>query len=446
MAKPVSLLSQNVHDAIADQTLMGKFMRGKTVRVAIHAPSSPDKVQEYGAYVQRYYNMWFNSTANIIRASGRRDFDDLLPRLSQPVKMRFVTEKEAHDVVFRLLPWEEIQKTCSGHMACMLYDRVPEVFCGMEDVLSVGEKIDFGILHEIGHTLGLGDQYVMGRNTKNTDVNYAGIVQKGSIMDAGSTSKLVEKITEDDADGIILSADLALHNYDRGGQKGWKSLVPGSERYYVHGKVGNSPYSFFIERRAKHSIQVSFVQYDEKGRPGPVKKLKFAQGGVSVLSQPKGSKVLVSDNEGRPVKEVGPNGETIYTAYFYESVRKLVVNKKNQVIFYSNDVRKDTDKGGVFGDIVSETFVKEGDSFVKLEKTFYKGYYRRGGEVIYSHWRGEELYSIKCNEIMCQVREGDGAWEFADSSDFIKKVMPQEALETLQETLKQYISKEINRR
>jgi len=455
MAKPVSVLSQYVHDAIADQTgesvLMGKFMRGKTVRVAIYAPSSPDKVQEYGAYVQRHYNVWFNSTADIIRASGRKDFDDLLPRLSRPVKMQFVTEKEEYDVVFRFVSWEEMQKACGGAaMACVFgYGRVP-VFYGTEDLLSAGGKIDFVTLHEIGHTLGLGDQYASGRNTSYTDANYAGIVQEESIMNAASISRLVvEKITEDDADGIILAADLALHNYDRGGQKGWKSLVPGSKQYYVYGKVGNSPYSFSIidEPGAKDFMRVSFVKYNEKGKPGAVKKMEFAQKGLNMFSQPKASKVLVSDNVGRPIKEVGPNGETIYTAYFYESTRKLVVNKENQVIFYSNEVRKDTDTEGVVDDIVSSVFVGKGDDVAKLEKTFYNGDYGKGGEIIYSlNERGRKtLYSIKCSRLMCQVREGkDGAWEFADSSDFIKKVMPQEELEPLMETLKEYIGKEID--
>ncbi len=216
-------------------------------------------------------------------------------------------------------------------------------------------------LHEVGHTLGLLDQrFIVGytkflnlriiEHPSYADVNYAGTVVKGSVMDALSSPLHVRGVAPDDADALILAIDLCLHNYNRGGETGWKSLHPKSELYYVHGKIGNSPHSFTLIEDDKEIAsyneegkvvttylepfgRVNFVRYDEQGQP-MMSELSFAPTGIEVFEEPKVTKVLASDALGRPIVEEGPNEQTIYTAYFYETMDKLVVNKYDQVLRY----------------------------------------------------------------------------------------------------------------
>ena len=375
-ALPVSaaLSSVLVHEALADKEnqtfLTGKMVRGQPLNIRVEVLHySPEKQHDYEQYVQRLYNTWFNSTAQLIEQSGRtEEFDDLLSLLHQPVAIRFLTQQEADwaDVRFVFESPKEAKQDCNIHSrvkraACVLVEQTPLLAYMPDDIDFRREKIDALLLHEVGHTLGLPDQrLIVGYTTfpsqpiighsSDADVNYAGEEVKGSVMDGLGSNLYVTGITPDDADAIILAVDLFLHNYNRGGEVGWKSLDPKSDLYYVHGKIGNSPHSFMLiedeERTESYDAQgkhirtrvesfgkVSFVRYDEKGQP-TVTELPFAPTGLEVFAEPEAIEVLASDVLGRPIVEEGPDGETIYTAYFYETMDKLVVNKYNQVLRY----------------------------------------------------------------------------------------------------------------
>ena len=137
------------------------------------------------------------------------------------------------------------------------------------------EKMHVIPLHEVGHTLGLLDQrFIVGytkilnlriiEHPSSAGVNYAGEVIKGSVMDALSSPLHVKGVAPDDADALILAIDLCLHNYNRGGKTGWKSLHPKSELYYVHGKIGNSPHSFTLIEDDKESLPMESVEIEER--------------------------------------------------------------------------------------------------------------------------------------------------------------------------------------
>ncbi len=429
VAKPAALLHYYVHEAIADKTgenlLMGKILRGQAIRIAVEVPSSPDEIPTYKQYVQKLYDMWFNSTAEIIRASGRRDFDDLLPRLSKPVNIAFVSKEEEHDVLFAFLPLEQIREICDSR-AVGCAGKEGKVYAVYEMVFLQTPpkgKVNHTHLHEVGHSLGLGDQYEEGRN-RNTDVNYAGDMYEESIMNNGDSYGFVGSITADDADGMILAADLALHNFNRGGKKGWRSLVPESERYYIHGKMGNSPYSFFDSAGENDYKYISFVKYNKKGKPSPVQKLPFAQMGKDVFYQPEGIKVLQTDNIERPVVELGRYGETIYTSYYYDSIRKLVVNRDKQVLFFSEKQKIPFETLGKKKFIIVEkAFAGKGSDFIELRKTISP----QQNEIKYYSLerteQGDIHYVIRCAQWgqKCHAVEQAGAYYSEEAFNSIKE-------------------------
>ena len=376
-ALPVSAVVSTllVHEVLANVEkptfLINKIVHGQPINVRVEGTHyTPDKQHDYEQYVQRLYNTWFTSTAQIIEESGRTEFNDLLPLLRRPVAIRFVTweeEQENEDLVdirFSFETRKEVIRDCggsSGVRGCVAMREKPIQVYVPEKVDFQGEKLNATHLHEVGHTLGLLDQRIIAGYTKfldlpiiehpwDADVNYAGKEVKGSVMDGMSHPSHMTGVAPDDADALILAVDLCLRNFNRGGETGWKSLNPKSELYYVHGKIGNSPHSFMLVEEEKILInydeegnllgarevlvgKVRFVRYDEKGQP-TVTEFPFAPTGIEVFEEPKVTEVLASDALGRPIVEKGPDGQTIYTAYFYESIDRLVVDKYNQVLRY----------------------------------------------------------------------------------------------------------------
>ena len=362
-AKPTALMSNYIHDSKRYMTY--KIVRGQPLNVLVQVPRFPERQSDYEAYVLRLYDRWFHSATAVIRSSNRREFDDLLPVLSQPAKIRFVSNQEKYDIKFRFVSPKEVRGEIGGH-SNGAFSFSPD---GAEIVVS--DKIDWQRdtissvhLHEVGHSLGLDEQYYYGEGegrNASVDVNYASPVREKSVMN-NNAPKYVKGITEDDADGLVLAVDFALGNYNRGGEKGWKSLDPKSELYYVHGKVGNSPHSFRLDGNEVH-----LIKYDERGNFLSARKLPFSSQGLNVLDELQVTHILLRDQQGRPIVEKGPHGQTIYTSYFYETVLKLV-EKNDQVLRYEKTTFDDRDaKKPLFKEVVSAS--QEG--FVYLRGDFY---------------------------------------------------------------------------
>ncbi len=405
-AKPAALLNNYVHEntfGISEQVVFftDKILHGQAIQVAVEVPHRPEQQKQYEAYVQQLYDIWFNATANIIRASGRTEFNDLLPLFPEHVKIRFVTKDAKHDVEFKFVTSQEVIDGCGGDrdvLGCVKTSSSPlRVYVSDQFSKKAGEIVRTH-LHEVGHTLGLGDQYYQGRNS-NTNVNYASPVRKKSVMN-NDGPKTVKGITADDADGLVLAVDVALRNYNRGGETGWKSLDPKSKLYYVHGKVGNSPHSFYL-RSHDNFAQVNFVKYNENGVPVRQQILSFGKRGLDVFGDIRATRVISSDSQGRPIVEQGPNGETIYTSYFYESMHKLVLDKNDKVLRYEQSVFED----GKYKEIAyKDVYGGTHKEFIVLRGKI--GYFVSAKEVTYYtyNWEGKHdaLYAAKCTKKKCE--------------------------------------------
>ena len=393
-------------------------MRRQPLDFFVEVRNFPEKKGTYELYVKDLYNMWFNSLEDILRKANRPEFDDLLAALPREVKIRFVSNEVPADLKFVFIPPSEIFEQCGkGTLGC---------YKNTEGVIFVSEKLTHNPgevnrvhLHEVGHSLGLADQYYLGRNN-NANLNYASAIRDKSIMNAARGSKNVKGITEDDADGLIMAIDLALHNYDRGGEKGWKSLDKKSKQYYIHGRVANSPYSFHLDFRTN---SISFAEYGKDWKSVQVKDLKFSKSGQDLFASLPKLEVKETDAQGRPVKEISPQGETVYTSYLYERQRKLFVDKKGLVTRYEENIwdRSPSD--------VALKIVRSG-SADSLDVLI--GYFRVLGEkprVAYDRvaWQEEGdsyFYEAMCFKKTCEDRI------LRDPPDNVKR-------DSLQETIKQ---------
>lgn len=167
-------------------------------------------------------------------------------------------------------------------------------------------------MHEIGHSLGLDEQYKSGLEG-NASRRYSSAIAGKGVMNKSKS------ISCDDADGIVNLIDIALGNA-RGGDKGWKSLCPKSPEYYVRGQSAmRGPYTITTEDGFRWKFEV----YD-KGKQVHSEEIVLEQMPGYSLFTPVPETVLQRDALGRPVLGQGPQGEQIYHSYFYDQQMKLV--------------------------------------------------------------------------------------------------------------------------
>lgn len=197
------------------------------MRVSLQIPASDEaKRPKYEEMISQNYNEWFAQTAKIIRSAGReQEFADVLQILDRGISVEFSRPGQAADIVFYIVPFKEMQQAC-GKTAGGCYIRgndMPTIYLPKNQLLmallSAGRVNTRRIgVHEIGHSLGLSDQYKQARN-KNTHDRYSSVQTGKSVMNHSGS------LTCDDADGIVNLIDIA-QGTARGGNKGWKSLCP----------------------------------------------------------------------------------------------------------------------------------------------------------------------------------------------------------------------------
>lgn len=379
-----------------------KIMNGETINVEVNAPHHSEQQQAYEQYVQKLYDKWFNDLEDILREADREEFDDLLKQLPQQVSINFVNNDEDTDVRVLFLLSQEVAENCDGNKyGCVtLEEGLSARVSLVDDVDFKHGKINGTHLHEIGHTLGLADQYYSGRN-KNASPAYAGPVRAGSVME--DNPDYVKRITLDDADGLVLAIDLAMGNYNRGGEKGWKSLNKKSNQYYIHGKVANSPHSFSFDV-VDDSPYVYFIQYAADGKPEKKQQLVFDKNGWDVFDNPPLTQVLKRDALNRPIIGTGPNAETVYISYHYESISELVL-KENKVLLYE---KKTFEKGSNKRVAKKRVVAGAGEKGCIILDGDFGGYGSkklvRYGLFEWTHGLG--VYTAQCNKSSCEATYG----------------------------------------
>ena len=305
--------------------LMPQLISGAPVRVLLELlPTDEDKRPQYEELIAQIYDRWFSETAQIIRSEGReQEFADVLEILDRGISVVFPKQGQAVDIRIYILPFKEVQSAC-GYLASGCYinpykaQEKPIIYLPKNQFLLKflsGGEINLSRIgmHEVGHSLGLSDQYKKAKD-RTSHARYASAAAGKSIMNRSRS------ITCDDADGIVNLIDIA-RGTARGGNAGWKSLCPKSEEYYIRGQSGlRGPYS--ISRVDLNSWKLQVYRNGEVTTEQQVSLVENPFGGA-FYNMPE--TVRERDGLGRPVVAAGPHGEEVYYSYWYNRYIKLVM-------------------------------------------------------------------------------------------------------------------------
>ena len=253
--------------------LLHKIVANKPIRYAISEEDMerrPDiqkadwtskverQAQERQAVI-RAFNSWFKYTKQeIVKANRQTEFADILPILNRPVKLEEVSDQARADIIIRFSSTEFIRSECSEE-ADGCANRTKRViftpYLEYDKELGDSSYYFFILVHEIGHFIGLGDQYAGPDNVSpihstshRVDAEYVEPEESLSVM--GNKTEL----GCDDADGTIYALDYLLNyskkpsEYSARVRKGWASLcadgtvyrnlrVPGKKSYLSKGTL-----------------------------------------------------------------------------------------------------------------------------------------------------------------------------------------------------------------
>ena len=364
---------------IGDKYLLRKILDGKTLSIGLprtEVIGTNENYEKLEKMIKDAYNEWFLNATYHIETSQREDeFADILPLLRRGIPVQISEHGKDLDIVF--LPYLEIPKHCSSESGCYKNAsngrKIPLIYLLYDDgfvkVLSLGRKDKKTIgLHEIGHSLGLSDQYVKSSSRSiNTDAMYSSIEDRKSIMEN------FHHLTCDDADGIINLIDIT-NGVRRGGDSGWKTLCPQSQEYYIGGiSAAKGAYRLELSNQAE-AIEV--ITY-EKGKKASTKVFPFAKPQEAVeWKETPVAKEREWDALGRPVLADGPDGEIIYYTYLYDRIERLTIKDGLALNFVTQlHYSFNPEKGGVKDHKEMIFGQKSSLCFLRMQVLFKKGYF-----------------------------------------------------------------------
>ena len=314
--------------------LLRQIVQDHKVCVEVVNRLNGDDPRLYFKMVEQGYNKWFSHTLQAIEKTGRQEeFADLIPVLKQGVHVQQVgVDCSQADLRVYVMSLAGVFMNCeSKAAACVTLDTDPvfmyfHPFKGIQKWL-VGSNQDL-ISHELGHTLGMADQYKYGRINAH-EVYHTPDTQK-SIMDSAKPST---QFGCDDVDGFINLLDVAVFNNRRGGQDGWRSFCKKRNYSYVAGRpVVNARYA--VDLLSNPKVGPRLTVYDKKGN-----WVRQQQYGFEPVDKP--YDLLTSfkpiqtekDKQGRVIYQKNARGEERFCSYTYERSSCIVV--KGDKILYS---------------------------------------------------------------------------------------------------------------
>lgn len=391
--------------------LLRHFIEGKKIYIDLDVEEKDTKnIAKYKKMIDQAFWDWISYPMDLIREQGREaEFADLNDVYGKGLSIEFGQPKQGKsDLRIYVRSTMDVMVRCRS-TGCYIFEgeyvSVPEIWLSRNHwlfrlVSGNLQNIKRTAVHEIGHALGLSDQYEVAR-TENSHPLYSSTqVPEKTIMDRA------KKLTCDDADGIINLIDIT-RGTSRGGQRGWKSLCRNSQEYYVNGiPVSKGPYII-----SNNEMLDWTVTHYVKGKKMSEQKLALnLEKGISPFKQV-AETVEKRDNLGRPVLASGPNGTKIYYSYSFEKTTRIIVKDKTVLqatvtsMVGKNDYPRMTKMvaSGEGGNLVfirkippagrkeSEVFyVKEDAQGKELESVRLR--FNRKGALVQEEWNGNTVF------------------------------------------------------
>lgn len=305
--------------------LMQKISRGEPVCIRLENQTDKKDNAFYLEKVQQGYQRWFSETwKQIVSAKRTEEFEDLREVLNAPVSIAVEGEGcSTPDLELYVVSKQTMWENCLRALACVRMDAKPmRLFFihrgGLGNLLTGG---NWNVLmHELGHTLGLADQYKYGRN--NASAQYHTPDSGTGLMYKGRPGM---SFSCDDADGMINLLDVAVFKHARGGADGWRSLCKKRAYKYVNGRPSSND-KYVVEEQGEEGVLL--LEFDTRGdlvqeRFFPERSDKYS---MDILED---APVTVQEKnpDGRVIYEKRANGEEMFCSYTYE---------KKQCIFLQN--------------------------------------------------------------------------------------------------------------
>ena len=321
--------------------ILRKVVAGKPINIYLMLDMqevTPRMRKGYEDQLRATYQDWANATKYFVSKTGKeKNFTQVLGRL-QKMQVQFVSVLSQADLkVFITDNRDLISSSCSGAEgidlsieACISRtEKIPVFYMPSYSLMLAEFKqrewaekreisqemkdayFDKVMWHEIGHTLGLADQYREANPNVRAHVMYRSTHVREGIMNGAWT------ITCDDADGIVNLIDV-IAGVEPNRKQGWPSLCPDSPDVYVKGVAkGTGPYVFKTENDKWFLIT---YKDGKKWKEETLIKVPMANPFVPVPAK----RVLQRDGLERPVRAEGPGKEIIFYEYNYATSSRLI--------------------------------------------------------------------------------------------------------------------------
>ncbi len=328
-ASTFALLPDEGH-GIRKTISLKKLTSGQPVRVTITVDDETKMekyMQEVKESLPKIFEGWFSQVRNEINASGRAaEFAQMLEYVSHPIRLEFVDPGAQPDLKVHVCDsleavWQGCGRDALACVDVMLTPnemRIPSKELFVEECV---EKVLHKVLtHEVGHLLGLADQYAL--LSEDPYVNSCHRARSSDLAEYGKESVMGEAldVSPDDVDGLINAID-AMYGTEPARAKGWKGFGHPNDTYLNGLLVGASPYTMYTD----DDNNVHLVTYHD-GKEVSEQTLEWKPTTREVITSiPGGMPSASSDGEELPVHIQKEKGIEIYFFYNYDRTSKLVL-------------------------------------------------------------------------------------------------------------------------
>ena len=309
--------------------LMAPIVNGKPIYYELHT-DKPQNTEKYKEMIPEFFNTWFTGTLDQIKQKKRtHEFTDIISILESGANLHQAQGKQKAHIIFHFLVLEDMQQECGGPAGgCIFTDQSPLLVYLPSDqdwALRVGT-------HEIGHALGLADQYLEQRSNYSDTIFHSSAAQD-SIMYSSRNG-----VSCDDATGIINAIDLV-----RGSSNGraWKGLCKKDKNIYKDGAPDKDGYR--INLRNFKDVLIEKYQ-NGKSVKSKVYTFDSSHDATTAFAHYIPQNIDKTDKHKRPIQATTADGEKIYYAYVYHGQIELVIKNgkvkqfsKNFYIPYNNN-------------------------------------------------------------------------------------------------------------
>ncbi|MBR3632783.1 MAG: hypothetical protein IKN49_06995 [Elusimicrobiaceae bacterium] len=294
------------------------ILEGKTLVVSLSIEDEQEDNREvFTSLIKDSYQAWFNNVAAQIKGQGREaEFPQILKYVDRQIPISVIAQGPADVAVHVWKNDASLREHCLHResAAACYHDGQLEF---MKTLTMEKQRITF--IHEIGHSLGLADQYHIGM--QNASPLYSSYQIHDEIM------KESNKLSCADADGLVNLIDRTLQLQRPNGAR-WNSFCPDSIETFKNG-ISSHANRYLFDRR---DFRVLIQEY-EKSEKISEKIFPTTRQIVDPFYIPNDTTVLKQDGAGRAALLRSEAGEEIYRVYGQDKeYTEQVVVKENEVL------------------------------------------------------------------------------------------------------------------